>query len=196
MSDGDQHHNPIYTIGYGARNMEQFIRALQANAVAYLIDVRSRPYSRYKPEFSREALEQHLRAAGIRYVFMGEALGGQPDDPDCYNEDGKVDYDRVREKAFFQSGINRLQEAGRQGLIAAIMCSEGRPENCHRSKLIGRELVNRNMDVRHIDENDQLLTQDQVMDRVTGNQPSLFGEGFHQFTSRKRYEAQDEDPGE
>src|SRR5215471_13500970 len=85
----------MHTIGYGARTVEQLIAALQANRIEYLIDVRSSPYSKFKPEFSREPLEAALKARGIRYVFMGDTLGGQPRDADCYT-DGKVDYDKVR----------------------------------------------------------------------------------------------------
>ncbi len=75
---------PIYTIGYGSRSIEQFIEVLQQHEIAYLIDVRSAPYSRYKPEFSKEALEAKLQQHRIRYVFMGDTLGGHPDDETCY----------------------------------------------------------------------------------------------------------------
>ncbi len=71
---------PIYTIGYGARPLPEFIAALQAYHIAYLLDVRSKPYSRYRPEFGKSELESALKEAGIRYVFMGDTLGGQPDD--------------------------------------------------------------------------------------------------------------------
>ena len=37
----------IYTIGYGARDIDAFIAALRRYNIAYLIDVRSQPYSRY-----------------------------------------------------------------------------------------------------------------------------------------------------
>ena len=71
--------------------------------------MRSAPYSRYKPEFSKAALEEVL-ARGIRYVFMGDLLGGQPKDEACHS-DGKVDYEKVREMPFYRSGIGRLQGA-------------------------------------------------------------------------------------
>jgi len=92
---------PVYTIGYGARDLDDFIQVLLTNGIVYLIDVRSKPYSRYKPEFSKDALQCHLHEHGIRYVFMGDLLGGRPADSDCY-VDGKVDYDKCRQKAFFQ----------------------------------------------------------------------------------------------
>ena len=102
---------PIYTIGYGSRSIEQFIETLQQHDIAYLIDVRSTPYSRYKPEFSKEALAAELQRHRIRYVFMGDTLGGHPDDEDCYDENGQVDYEKVKENEIYQRGIERIQNA-------------------------------------------------------------------------------------
>jgi uncharacterized protein (DUF488 family) len=177
----------IYTIGYGARDIDAFIAALRRYGITYLIDVRSRPYSRFKPEFSREALEARLREAGIRYVFMGDLLGGRPDDTDCYDAEGKVDYTKVSEKEFYLAGIERLAKAQAQGLPVSLMCSEGKPEMCHRTKLIGKTLVQRGIPVAHIDETDELIGQDAVLSRLTGGQPSLFGDDLLPGTSRKRY---------
>lgn len=175
--------------------MEAFIAALRRYGVAYLLDVRSRPYSRYKPDFSREALEAHLREAGIRYVYMGDTLGGRPDDPACYGSEGKADYAKIAERSFYLAGIDRLASAQAQGLAIAIMCSEGKPESCHRSKLIGKTLAARGLPVAHIDENDELIGQDEVLLRLTGGQPSLFGDEMLPGNSRKRYRvaAQDTD---
>ena len=66
----------IHTIGYGARTLDELLAALQAQRIEYLLDVRTSPYSKFKPEFGREALEAALKARGIRYVFMGDTLGG------------------------------------------------------------------------------------------------------------------------
>jgi hypothetical protein len=175
---------PLFTIGYGARTLEEFIAALKANGIGYLIDVRTAPYSKFKPEFSKEVLEKRLEAAGVRYVFMGDTLGGQPRDPDCFT-DGKVDYDKVRVQPFFQAGIERLKKASAQPQRAALMCSEGRPEQCHRSKLIGEVLTAAGIPVCHIDEDGLVLSQMQVIDRLTKGQMDLFGQPS--FTSRKRY---------
>jgi uncharacterized protein (DUF488 family) len=180
---------PIYTIGYGARDIEAFIAVLSADQITFLIDVRSKPYSRYKPDFSKASLEQHLKKAGIRYVFMGDALGGQPEDPACYS-DGKVDYHKMSQTAAYQSGIGRLRDAWQQQLHVAIMCSEGRPEQCHRSQLIAKTLVEQGVGVVHIDENDQLISQDDVVVRLYDGQPSLFGADFTRAKSRKRYNDQ------
>ena len=178
---------PIYTIGYGARDIAAFIDALKQYQIDYVIDVRSRPYSRYKSEFSKRPLEQELTANEIHYVFLGDSLGGRPDDPACYKDDGKVDYEKCRERPQFLSGIKRLRKAYDQQMRVALMCSEGKPEMCHRTKLIGEVLDGEGIDVQHIDENDTLLSHRQVMLRVHKGQPSLFGDEFFKHTSRKSY---------
>lgn len=180
---------PLYTIGYGARDISSFIAVLQKYEIAYLIDIRSRPYSRYKPEFSKQPLAEQLQQAGIRYVYMGDTLGGQPDDPACYVE-GKVDYEKVQEQPFYQRGLERLREAQRQGLRVALMCSEGKPEQCHRSKLIGKSLDAEELPVAHIDESDEVVTQQEVMARLHGGQLTLFD---LQYTSRKRYQQEEDE---
>jgi uncharacterized protein (DUF488 family) len=175
---------PLYTIGYGARNLDEFLGVLKVNGIECLIDVRSAPYSKFKQEFSRELLQYHLERAGINYVFMGDSIGGQPHNPACYT-DGKVDYDKLRKQPFFRAGIERLKQTFEQQQRAALMCSEGRPEQCHRTKLIGETLAAEGIPVCHIDEDGQMLSQQQVIDRLTHGQMDLFGAAS--FTSRKRY---------
>jgi uncharacterized protein (DUF488 family) len=180
----DHQSTPIYTIGYGNRSIEDFVEVLQQYNIAYLIDVRSAPYSRYKPEFIKENLADELHRHGIRYVFMGDTLGGRPDNEDCY-VDGMVDYEKVKATLRYAGGIQRLQTAFAQGHCVALMCSEGKPEQCHRSKLIGTTLTERDIPIIHIDENDERQTQDDIIVRLTGGQLDLFGEPT--FHSRKRY---------
>lgn len=181
---------PIYTIGYGDRDIEAFTAVLQQYQIAYLIDVRTAPYSGYKPDFSKERLERALGQQGIRYVFMGEQLGGRPADPDCYSGE-KVDYEKIKVKGWYQEGIGRITNAFQQQRRVVLMCSEGKPENCHRSKLLGVSLTDLNIPVAHIDENNQLKTQVEVIVQLTGGQLGLFGEPA--FTSRKRYGSGEEE---
>lgn len=183
---------PVYTIGYGSRSIDEFFAALQAYQIAFVIDIRSAPYSRFKPEFSRGPLENYLRSHGIRYIYMGHALGGQPADRDCYVDD-KVVYERVEQKAFYQEGLERLRRAFEQQIRVALMCSEGRPEACHRSKLIGASLARLAIPVAHIAEDGQLRTQAEVIRGLTDGQLSLFGDPG--FTSRKRYRPRQNEPG-
>ncbi len=146
---------PIYTIGYGAREVDGFLAALGAQEIAFLIDVRSRPQSRHKPDFGQAALRQHLQDAGIRYLYMGDALGGE-----------QGDYAQRRQQPDYVNGIDRLRRAFAQQQRVALMCAEGKPEQCHRALLIGQTLADAGIPVMHIDENDRLLSQAEVMARL------------------------------
>lgn len=176
--------NPLFTIGYGNRSLEQLIAVLHANHVVQLIDVRTAPYSRFKPEFSRDALQAALHRHGIDYLFMGDTLGGQPDSQDCYTE-GKADYDKIRSQEFYQIGIEHLRNVLRSTRRFALMCSEARPEQCHRSKLIGETLHALGIPICHIDEDNQPRSHTEIIDRLTGGQLNLFD--TPSFTSRKRF---------
>ncbi len=178
---------PVLSIGYGgARSSDEFVGLLQRYAVRYLVDIRTKPYSKFRPEFSKEALEAIARRAGLVYVFMGDTLGGLPSDPSCYTE-GKVDYTKVRERDWFNRGIDRLQAGWKAGHRLAVMCAELEPDRCHRSKLVGEALIARGVLIGHIDEDGDVITQQAVLDRLTGGQAALFDTGL---TSRKTYRPQ------
>ncbi len=178
--------NKIYSIGYGNRNIEEFFLVLKKFKIGYLIDVRSSPYSKHKPEFEKHQLENYSLRYGIKYVFMGNNLGGRPEAEDNYIT-GKVDYDSLASKESFKAGLHSIIELKDLLSSTVLMCSEIKPENCHRSKLIGRELKKNNIEVLHIDENDVIKTQDEVMNIVTQGlgEYDLFGE--KPLTSRKKY---------
>ena len=176
----------IYTIGYGARSLDELVATLRLYSIEYLADVRSQPYSRHKPEFGKAALDQGLRDAGLRYVFMGDALGGRPPDPQYYSGD-KVDYVKLREAPFYKEGIARLRTALDKGLVLALMCSEGKPQECHRSKLVGVTLEAMGVEVRHIDERGELKTQAEALEEITHGQLSFFEDNPGTSTSRKGY---------
>jgi uncharacterized protein (DUF488 family) len=190
MTQPGQTPTPIYTIGYGSRTVEELISVIRQYAITYLVDVRTAPYSRYKPEFSRQPLAAALSAAGIHYLYMGDRLGGRPDDPACYT-DGRVDYDKVRATPRYTQGIERIHTAFAQQRRVVLLCSEGKPEMCHRSKLIGETLARLGIPLLHIDEADTLRTQDEVLVRLTAGQLSLFDD--LNLTSRKRYRAAEQE---
>ena len=127
----------VFTIGHGGRTLDEIVEQLRDKGVRFVVDVRSQPYSRYQPEFSKEALDRGLANAELQYLFMGDQLGGRPDDPSCYTENGNVDYDKCRLRPLFQEGVQRLLTGFERGHSLALLCSEGNPEKCHRSGLIG-----------------------------------------------------------
>jgi hypothetical protein len=85
--------------------------------------------------------------------------------------------------------LTRVQQAFTQQVRVALMCSEGKPSQCHRSKLIGASLLDLEIPVVHIDEQDTPVSQEDVINDLTGGQLSLFGDPT--FSSRKRYVSTD-----
>ena len=173
----------IFTIGHGNHTRAALLRQLTQADVSYVVDVRSVPYSRFQPDFSREPLDEFLRENRVRYVFMGDLLGGRPKEDDCYT-DGKVDYTKTRKKDFFVRGIARLKDAYEQGLSICLLCSEGQPSQCHRAKLVSAALADEGVEVLHLLSDGSRRTQAEVIAELTNGQGSLFAE---HLLSRKAY---------
>ena len=176
----------LYSIGHGNKSFEEFEEELRSFGIQYLIDVRSKPYSKWNPTFNQEALRALLQKRGFVYVYMGDTIGGMPTDSSCYT-DGHIDYAKLREKPFFQEGFARLLTAAEKELKVAVMCSESEPEKCHRSKLIGQELLKHGISMNHIVGVGKSQSQETVMAILTkgAGTMTLFGE--ETFVSRKSY---------
>jgi uncharacterized protein (DUF488 family) len=138
----------IYTIGHSNHPIERFLELLQAHAIGAVADVRSTPYSRFNPQFNRDALKSALGAAGVEYVFLGEELGARAKDPACYDGD-RVSYEKLAATPTFRRGIDRLLSGMREYRIA-LMCAEREPLECHRTILVARELDRLQVPVSHI----------------------------------------------
>jgi uncharacterized protein (DUF488 family) len=142
----------VFTIGHSTRELDAFVRLLDAHAVACVADVRSVPRSRRNPQFNRETLPEALRLRGIAYVPL-PALGGlrhpRSDSPNTgwHNASfrGFADYMATPEFAAGLAELMRLAAEQR----TAIMCAEAVPWRCHRS-LIADALLVRGVTVEHI----------------------------------------------
>lgn len=161
MSLGHQ----LFTIGHSNLDGGVFRETVQKFGVTLLIDVRSRPQSHRFPQFDQLELEQSLRGAGIGYLFLGEELGGRPDDAKAYREDGLVDYQARRKAHGFKAGIERIV-AELQHNTVALMCAEEDPLNCHRFLMVCPELVALGVEPRHIRKDGMLETQQVAEDRL------------------------------
>ena len=126
----------IFTIGHSNVAIDRFLPLLTQQAIEVLVDARSRPFSRYSPQFNREALRTSLQQAGITYLYLGDRLGGRPADAKFYRTDGTIDYDRLAQEA----ATSRV----------AVMCSEADYRTCHRYWLITRSLVAEGVEVQHL----------------------------------------------
>ncbi|MBP3423720.1 MAG: DUF488 domain-containing protein [Alistipes sp.] len=177
----------LFSIGHGNKSIEEFINELRSFDISYLVDIRTSPYSKWNSHFNQSEIQNSLSNAGIRYVYMGDTLGGLPKDSSCYTE-GRIDYTKMATKKTFLDGLERLVVASQKGIRLAIMCSESEPEMCHRSKLIGQVLIKRNILINHIVGPNRAVSQIDIINILTkGNGIiNLFGDE-ETFMSRKTY---------
>jgi uncharacterized protein (DUF488 family) len=155
----------IYTIGHSNHPIERFLALLQRHGIALLADVRSTPYSRFNPQFRRDELAAALRQSGIEYLFFGEELGARSKDRACYDDAGRVSYQKLAETELFRRGIERLLAAAAMSK-SAIMCAEKDPLDCHRTILVARALETRGESVSHILASGEIETHEEVMARL------------------------------
>lgn len=138
----------LYTIGYSCHTIPSFINTLKKYSITAIADVRSEPYSKFKPEFNLKPLRLELESNGITYVFLGEFCGARINAPECY-VNGKANYSLIAKHPRFLEGIGRIKN-GIKKYIIAIMCAEKDPINCHRTILVCRSLNISGLSIKHI----------------------------------------------
>ena len=139
----------IFTIGYEATPMAEFLAALKDAGVERVIDVRALPLSR-RPGFSKTPLRGALEEAGIDYVHL-KALGTPSEGRSAARAGRQEDLERI------YAGQLELPEA----IVAAeqmrefaaekpsaLLCYEREPAGCHRSLLLAA--VAPGADVTHL----------------------------------------------
>ena len=155
----------LFTVGHSNWEFPSFINLLKKSDVELLVDVRSRPHSSRYPQFSQPGFEALLEGEGMAYFFLGEELGGRPDDPDAYRSDGLVDY-RARRKSYaFGAGVERLVKELERRTVA-LLCAEEDPLECHRFLMICPELVLLGIQPMHIRKGSQPETQEAAENRL------------------------------
>lgn len=159
----------LFTLGHSVMQSSTFLEILQGLGINLVIDVRSKPQSYRFPHFDQTELEKNLRTAGISYLFLGEELGGRPEDPKAYRSDGLVDYRAWRKSRLFQDGIERVLKQLAQN-DSVLLCAEEDPLNCHRFLMICPELVTVGVEPYHIRRGGIIETQREAEDRLLQSQ--------------------------
>lgn len=167
----------VFTLGHSNHPLETFLDLLRQHRVEMVVDVRSSPYSGYAPHFNREVIENRLRATQVRYLFMGDSLGGMPRSDEFYDADGYVLYGRLAESFPFQEALEKLIDIlGNQRV--ALVCGEEDPTDCHRRLLLGRLLKQRGYSLLHIRGDGRIESEEQLLEqekfRKTKGQKTLF----------------------
>lgn len=140
----------IYTVGHSTHKIDYFLQLLQKYSVNCLVDVRSVAASSYNPQYNKEPLSNFLKNNGVTYMHFAEEFGARHADPDLLDEDGKVDFEKVRKSWNFKNGVERLWLGLEKDFTIALMCSEGEPIDCHRFSMVSIALEKEGFDVKHI----------------------------------------------
>lgn len=158
------HSATILTIGHSSHVLAAFLSLLTMHGVTAVADIRSSPYSRFAPDFNREAFRSALLRGAIKYVFLGDELGGRSRIAQDY-EAGRVSYKRMAEGHSFKRGLDRVISGSAQHRIA-LVCAERDPLDCHRTLLVARQLEKHGVAVAHIQPDGFLETNDAAMSRL------------------------------
>lgn len=139
----------IFTIGYEATTMAEFLAALKEAGVERVIDVRALPLSR-RPGFSKTPLSAALNEVGVDYIHL-KALGTPSEGRTAARAGRQEDLERI------YAGQLELPEAIVQAeqmrelateKPSALLCYEREPAGCHRSLLLAA--VARDATVTHL----------------------------------------------
>ena len=94
------------------------------------MDVRSNPYSKYVPQFNKENIKRSCDEQDIHYLFLGDKLGGKPNNISNYVKNWKELYEFLAKRPSFNDGIQILIKTALKSKTC-IMCAERNPEKCH-----------------------------------------------------------------
>lgn len=143
--------NPvIFTVGHSTHQLDFFLSLIKEYDVNCIIDVRSVAASSYNPQYNQEPFKNYLKNHGVTYMHFPEEFGARFNDPDLLDDEGKVDFEKVRKSYNFKMGVERLWQGLEKGFKMALMCSESEPLDCHRFSMVSLALVKDGFDVKHI----------------------------------------------
>lgn len=150
----------LYTVGHSTHSIEYFMEMLLEHKVNCIVDVRSLPASRFNPQYNKKALARSLEDHGIIYLHMPEEFGARLTERRLLDENGKVDFEKVRRSKKFASGIDTISKRIWDGDTIALMCSEADPITCHRFAMISPAL--KHFEILHILKDKTTVTQEEL----------------------------------
>lgn len=157
----------IYTIGHSNHEPDAFLRLLRLAKIEVLVDVRSNPNSAFATFANQYSLKNLLESVGIRYLYMGDILGGRPSNSESPESLSKEYYRTTQEKESFKEGIARLINGAKKYHVC-LMCAEESPAYCHRSLLVGSALSREGVRILHIRGDERIQTDDELSKERAG----------------------------
>lgn len=148
----------VYTIGYSGFKINDFIETLHKNGINLVIDVRSKPYSQYFPDYNKEKLEKTLDLEHVIYRSYAAEFGARQTDK-VYYEHGYMDFELFSQSESFLNGLDKVEKILNIGATPALMCAEKDPFNCHRAILVTRALSLYGYQIKHLLPDSDTVTQ-------------------------------------
>jgi len=126
----------IYSAGHSNVSIDRLIELLKSANIKTVVDCRTKPYSRWR-QFNHSQLATSLLQADISYEWRGENIGGLGNNVD------------------FEATLDELAKRAESGERLALLCSEGKPGDCHRGTILTPELEKRGITIEHLLYNNQ-----------------------------------------
>ncbi len=140
--------NRVCTIGFTKKALEDFITRLKRAGVQRVVDIRLNNSSQLSGFAKSPDLEFILKQFGIEYISVKDLA---PDDAllTRYREDGDWDTYEANFRALMNARNAKkiLNELQLDKKISCLLCSEDKPEKCHR-RLVAEMLDN--FEVQHL----------------------------------------------
>src|SRR3954469_12751892 len=128
----------VLTAGYGNLGFAGFIQRLKDNGVTHMVDAGTLPWSNYQVESRREELPDLMKPTGIRYIYMGDTLGGIKGSSALCKQPDTVEPAPLFDRDELHVGMAKLIQAAEDpARTICLMCGCLRAERCHRSWLLG-----------------------------------------------------------
>ena len=158
----------VYTIGHSNHESDAFLRLLRLANIEAIVDIRSDPNSSWVSFAKKQNLQALLKSAGIRYIYLGDVLGGRPSNPEYLNpQTGRIDYQSIKRTASFQQGITSVINDCKEYRMC-LMCAEENPAQCHRSLLVGDALIRNDVKILHIRGDGRIQTDEELSKERAG----------------------------
>jgi uncharacterized protein (DUF488 family) len=140
----------LFTIGYSAFQIKDFVDVLKRYSINLIIDVRSFPYSEYHKQYNKENIERILKTNNIRYRNYSEEFGARQTEKQFFSSEGYLNFELYTKSAKFGQGVEKINVSLEKGFCVALMCAEKDPATCHRSIMISRAFCENGNAVMHI----------------------------------------------
>jgi uncharacterized protein (DUF488 family) len=108
----------IYTIGYTAFPIEDFVSTAKQFKIQCIIDVRSSPYSGYYKDYDKETLGLRLGKEKIFYRNYAMEFGARQDSEAFQTKEGFLDFEQFVQSKQFQSGVNKIKDSVKKGFTS------------------------------------------------------------------------------